>query len=59
MSTKNQLVKGYGSFMKKDNYVYRTEAYLQWESSEKTIDTIIMLNLGKTKIPIYGRYGTG
>ena len=47
MSTKNQIVKGYGSFIQKDNYVYRTEAYLQWGSSEKTIGTVIMLNPGK------------
>ncbi len=46
MGTSKQAVKGYGVFTKKGNYVYRTEAYLQWGLSEKTIGTVIMLNPG-------------
>ena len=46
MCTKKQSVKGFGKFIKKDNYVYRTEAFLQWGTSKKTIGTIIMQNPG-------------
>lgn len=46
MRINKQAVKGYGVFIKKGNYIFRTEAYLQWGSSEKSIGTVMMLNPG-------------
>lgn len=38
---------GYGTFIKKDNRIYRTEAYIQWGASDEIIGSVIMLNPGR------------
>ena len=44
------LPKAYGTFIQKDNLIFRTEAYLQWGMEEKYNGLIVMLNPGKSEL---------
>jgi hypothetical protein len=48
----NQKPQAYGTFIKKGNRLYRTEAYIEWGNSEGIIGTVIMLNPGSAKLQI-------
>lgn len=42
-------VKAYGQFEERNGYTYRTSAYLQWGTSEKSLGAFLLLNPGRTK----------
>jgi len=44
------LPEAYGTFLNVDDYIFRTEAYLQWGKYDKLLGLIIMLNPGKSQL---------
>ncbi|MCZ2260649.1 hypothetical protein [Sporosarcina sp. G11-34] len=48
----DQQPHAYGTFVKKKNKLYRTEAYIEWGNSEEILGTVIMLNPGSASLKI-------
>lgn len=44
--------KAFGTFIKKGNSIFRTQAYIQWGNSESILGSVIMLNPGSAKLQI-------
>jgi hypothetical protein len=47
---KRYRVKAFGSFIKRDDNIYRTSAYLQWGDSTKSLGACLLLNPGSAKL---------
>jgi hypothetical protein len=47
---RSMSVKAYGTFKKVGEYIFRTDAYLQWGSSSESIGTIILFNPGSSRL---------
>lgn len=45
-----KTVKAYGSFVKRDNHIFRTSAYLQWGDSADSLGACLLLNPGSAKL---------
>jgi hypothetical protein len=43
-------VKAFGSFIKRDDNIYRTSAYLQWGDSTKSLGACLLLNPGSARL---------
>lgn len=44
------MVKALGTFIKKENNIFRTEAYIQWGNSDSILGSVLMLNPGSAKL---------
>jgi hypothetical protein len=40
----------YGTFIKRDQHLFRTSAYIQWGQSSKSIGSCLMLNPGAANL---------
>ena len=50
--TEGNMVKAFGTFIKKGNRLFRTKAYIQWGNTDNTLGTVIMLNPGSAKLQV-------
>lgn len=46
------MVKALGTFIKKENNIFRTEAYIQWGNSDRILGSVLMLNPGSAKLQL-------